>query len=427
MLIKNAFFEFGSFFQRHKQLVVLLVIFIAHIFFRFYLLEERLQFGWDQVDFAWAAKSIIVDHELPLLGMVAKGNSGIYMGPAYYYLTSLFYWVFDLNPIASGIFAGVTSIFTFFVLFLVAKKLFSYNIALIAVGIHTISSFLISSDRIQWSVNLIAPISFLVFFALYNVLLGKVRYLLLLAAVVGFSFHIHFTSIFYPIIILLALPFFPRKKQTIKYILLSLPVFLIFLIPNIIAEVSSKNAHTNNLFEYVNTYYHGFHVARVLQLTNDAFVEFQLILKGWFRNLNYLFLFVFYIIYFLLKPSRNKFIMCYLVSLWFIVPWFVFSTYKGEISNYYFFSTRPIAILILAYLTYKIFCINNFIVKSVIVIFWVYFSYVNVVQFFIPESGKLEAYRNNAKSAIEKGEIIKPYRYTPESYLYYYYTRKDKI
>ena len=194
--MKNIFSKCVNFLKKNKKLAVLLIIFIAHVFFRFYLLKERLNFNWDQVDNAWAARSIIVDHRFPLLGMVAKGNSGIYIGPLYYYLIAIVYWAFNLNPIASGVMAGLTSIFTFFVIFYVVKKLFSYNIALIAVGIHTVSYFLIVSDRSQWPVNLIAPISFLVFYALYNVLIGKAKYLLLLALAIGFSFHVHFTSVF---------------------------------------------------------------------------------------------------------------------------------------------------------------------------------------------------------------------------------------
>lgn len=426
MIIKNSFSQFGLFLFRHKQLVFLLVIFIAHIFFRFYLLEERLHFNWDQVDNAWAAKNIIVDHKLPLLGMVAKGNSGFYIGPAYYYLIAIFYWIFDLDPIASGIFAGVTSIFTFFVLFFVIKKLFSYNIALIAVFIHTVSFFIISSDRSQWPVNFIAPVSIVIFYSLYNVLLGKIKYLILLGIGLGLSFHVHFTSIYYLIIILLVLPFFPRKKEMIKYVFFSILVFILLVSPIIIAELTNGNKEANNFGHYFQTYYHGFHLTRVLQLTHDAFVESQLILRGWSRDLNYLFLFAFYIIYLELKPSRNKMIMCYLVSLWFIVPWFVFSTYKGEISNYYFFSTRPIVLMVLAYLSFFLFNLRIIFPKLFIIGFWIYFSYVNVNDFLHEGKSDYKDSREKAIQAVTKGEIIKPYQNIPESYLYYYYTRKNK-
>jgi len=423
--MKNAFSKLVNFLKNNKGPVILSVLFIVHVFFRFYLLKERLNFNWDQVDNAWHAKDIIVSHKYPLLGMVAKGNSGIYIGPLYYYLIAVVYWAFNMSPIASGIMAGLTSIFTFFVIFYVAKKIFSERIALIAVFIHTVSYFIIVGDRSQWPVNLVAPVSFLIFYFLYKVLTENPKYLLPLALVTGFSFHVHFTSIFYLLIVLLCLPFFPWSKKTVKYILLSIPVFLIFLVPNFIAEISSKNSHTNSLVSYIDTYYHGFHLTRVLQLTNDAFIEFQLIMRGWFHDLNYLLVLAFYAVYFFIKPTRKKFIMSYLIGLWFIVPWFVFATYKGEISNYYFFSTRPIAILILSFLTYWIFSLKNIIPKIAIVVFWVYFSYINIANFFAPDHGNLDEATAIAKTAIKEGRKIDAYPYTPESYLYYYYTKVD--
>jgi len=424
--MKDALFRLVNFLKKHKTLIILLTILALHVFTRFYQLETRLGFGWDQVDNAWAAKNIIIDHKFPLVGMVAKGNSGFNIGPLYYYFVAIFYWIFNLNPIASGYIAGVTSIFTFFVIFYVVKKLFSSSIALIAVGVYVISNFIILSDRSQWPVNFIAPISFLIFYFLYNVLVGEMKYLLLLALAIGISFSVHFTAVFYPIIVLFCLPFLPRNQKTIKYILLSLPVFLIFLAPNYIANISSENSQIDNITFYLNVYYHGFHLTRILQLTHDAFIEFQLIMMGWFHDMNYLLPIAFSVVYFFLKPTRKKLIMCYLIGLWFIVPWFVFAIYKGEISNYYFFSTRPVAILILAYLTYWLSSIKNYLPKIVILAFWCYFSYVNMIQFLAPRPGGLQGHIQNAKNAIKNGQFIDAYPYTPESYLYYYYSRNKK-
>ena len=54
-------------------------------------MDQKNPFGYDQVDNAWAAKNIIINHWYPLVGMVAKANSGIYIGPVYYYLIAVFY------------------------------------------------------------------------------------------------------------------------------------------------------------------------------------------------------------------------------------------------------------------------------------------------------------------------------------------------
>ena len=149
--------------------ILLGLIFIIFLFVRFHQLEIRTVFGCDQANNAWVAKSIIVDHQFPLLGMVAKASTGFYIGPAYYYLISIFYWIFNLDPIASGVFAGATAIFTFFTIFYISKKIFSFQIALMTIFIYTFSNYLIRADRIQWPVNLIVPVSLIIFYALFKI------------------------------------------------------------------------------------------------------------------------------------------------------------------------------------------------------------------------------------------------------------------
>jgi hypothetical protein len=109
--MKKAIKKYWKFLQKNKFLVILVTIFLFEVFLRFYQIDLKNPFGYDQVDNAWAAKNIIVNHWFPLVGMVAKGNSNIYIGPAYYYMIAVVYWIFNLNPIASAVFAGLTSIF----------------------------------------------------------------------------------------------------------------------------------------------------------------------------------------------------------------------------------------------------------------------------------------------------------------------------
>lgn len=420
--MKNKANPFLSIIKRKFLLVF--VLFLFHLFFHFAFLEERLGFNWDQVDNAWAAKRIIVDHNLPLLGMVAKLNSGFHIGSLYYYFVAIFYWLFNLNPIASAVIAGVTSIITFLTLFFVIKSIFSYRVAVMALFIHTFSYFIIYSDRGQWPVNFIVPVSLFVFYSLYKALIDSPKFLLLLGLALGVSFQIHFTSIFYLIIILLTIPFFPRKKVTIVYGIGGIFIFLAFISPIIIAEFVNKVSESANLSSYIGQYYHGFHIRRVIQLIHDAFIEFTLILR-----INYVeFLAPFFITAFCFFYLRNKvtkihLILCYLVVLWFLIPWFVFAVYSGEISNYYFFITRPMVILILAYLTSKLFSSSHFFPKFAIICFWLYFLYINIPVFFKEEPSDYAKKVEKTKELITNGAEVKLYENIAESYLYYYYSR----
>jgi len=127
--------------RKSRYLIIFLIILAVHSFFRFYQLDSRSPFGWDQVDNAWAAKDIIVDHKLPLVGMQAKLNTGFFIGPLYYYLIAPFYFLTNLDPIASGIFAGLTSVFTLSVIFMIVKRIFNEKVSLIACFIYYLYYF----------------------------------------------------------------------------------------------------------------------------------------------------------------------------------------------------------------------------------------------------------------------------------------------
>lgn len=415
MKIKNWIYK-------NKYLVIALIIFAFELFLRFYQLDIKNPFGYDQVDNAWAAKNIIVDHKLTLVGMVAKGNSGIYIGPAYYYLISIFYFLTNLNPIASGIFAGLTSVFTFWSIYFVTKKLFSAPVALIAVFLNTFTVAAIIFDRVQWPVNFIPSISLLIFYCLYRVTQGEVKKIIPLSLLAGFMFNVHFTAIFFPVIIILALPFFPRNKETLKYILISIPLFLVWLLPNVIYQLQQKSG--SPLSSYLSQNYHGFHLRRLTQLTGDALIQFNPYLAYDKLNpLKFLLIPFFLFVYLYKNASKEKLIFSYLILLWFIVPWIAFTTYSGELTDYYFAMNRFIALFIISYLVYKIFSLKALLIK-VLIIALIIIAVANV-NYYLPYKDRgLKQQLIDARSAADNGQRIEFTQGDPASYFYYYFMKQ---
>jgi len=408
----------------NKVLILFFLTFILLIFLRFYQISTRSPFGSDQVDNAWAAKNIIVDHNMPLLGMVAKQNSGIFIGPAYYYMIAFSYWIFDLDPIASGVFAGVTSIFTFLILFYVTKKIFSAEVALIAVFINTVAFSGIIFDRVQWPVNFIPAISLIIFYSIYKIIIGKPKYTILLAIALGFSFHIHFTAIYFPIMIFLSVIFFPKTKEMLKYGLIALPIFSVWLIPSIIVFFQNQQ-YGSSVLQYGNSYYHGFHLRRVLQLTNDALIQFEPFFTfSILKPLKFILVPLFIFVYLFKSLSKEKLALCYLMIIWFVIPWFVLSTYSGEISDYYFVANRFIVLVIIAYLLAKIFLLKNWIPKIILSCFLAYYAVFNISKFVSYRDGGVYERSKKVLEAIKEGREIGFYDRAPESYLYYYHMRK---
>ncbi len=407
--------------SKNRLLVITISIFLLEIILRFYNIGGLNPFGYDQVDNAWAAKNLIVNGKIPLVGMVAKGNSGVYIGPVYYWLISIFYFIFNLNPIASGVFAGVTSIFTFWSLFYVVKKVFSWEAAIIAVFINTVAFDGIFFDRVQWPVDFIPGISILIFYFLYKVITGNSKYIIYLALSIGFAFNIHFTAVFFPIMVFASLPFFPRTRETVKHILISIPIFIVWLIPNIIVQIQQGGSQTAHMSGYLNSYYHGFHLRRVVQLLGDAFIQFEKFAgSGVFKPLKYLLLPVF-ILYYLRKKNTDKMKFCYLVILWFLVPLLVFATYSGEITDYYFSINRFIVLMLMSYLIYEFFKIKQIAPKAIVVVTLFLYAVINIGSFISHHDIVLNDREKEVKKTIRMGGLI-PYKEgAPESYLYFYY------
>lgn len=414
--------------NKKLPIIFVILIFIFDIFLHTFEFGLKNPFGYDQVDNAWAAKNIIVNHWFPLIGMVAKANSGIYIGPLYYYIVAFFYWITDLNPIASLIISLLTNFISFWIIFLVGKKVFSTQVAIIALLLNTFNfATVIYLDGVQWPVQLIPVISLLIFYLLYRIILGDYKKIIFLAIAVGFSFHLHFTAIFFPIIILLCLPLFPRNRETLKYILISIPLFILWLLPNIYYSLISKGYNSNAQF-YLSNNYHGFHLRRMLQITGDALIQFNpyLVLDR-LKELKIFILPLFFIVYFLKSVNLENKKLLYLIFLWFMVPWIIFTVYKGEISDYYFFINRYIALFILSYLISIVWNLKLSLTKLLVIIFITLYS-LNAVINLLPykEPDSLFKREKNVLDVISQNKKIEFQQGVPESYLYYYYTRKKE-
>lgn len=411
------------------EFLACLAIFLAFIFLRFYQLESRSEFRWDQVDNAWAAKDILIEGKLPFVGMVAKQNSGFFIGPLYYYFITPFYWIFNMDPIASAVISRVASIITFIVLYIIARKIFSKNIALWAVGLYTFSYYFLYEEGKQWPINFIAPVSFLIFYFLYKLLAEKKeKYIFPLTIFTGISFHLNFTAIFFPLIIFCCLPFFPRTKKMLFYILLSFLLFIAFFIPNIIFEIQHRGTSTSHMFSYLGAYYHGFHLRRFIQITPLSLIQYTLTLSvtkvDW---IGYAVLPIFLLVLWFSKTIKKKNILIYLVLLWTLIPWIIFSAYTGEITDYYFALSVPIVLMSLSVIITTLLTSKNLILKlGVFLILSLYF-FINLSSFFAFRLQGIDYHKQQVKKAIAEGKKIDYTIGDPQSYIYYiYFERKIK-
>ncbi len=413
----------------HQIKFIVLGLIIIGAFFRFYQLDSRMQFNWDQIRDAWVMKDIIDDNKFPLLGPVAKGTSGFYIGPSYYYLLSPFYIFTNLDPIASGIFVGVVSIVTLIILYEVVKRTFSIWVAIISLAFYAFSIHAIGFDRIPWSVAFLPLLSIGIFYFLLRLLQGDKQALVGLALIIGFTFHIHFTAIYFVVIVLLCLPFIRWSRKMIGLTLVSLLFFFLWFLPHIISSFITHDSSGSNLIKYVQTYYHGLHITRVLQLLQDGFIEFESLF--YFRELKML-KFIILPLFSFFYIQRNGWVksknIIYVVWIWFLVPLLIMSVYSGEISNYYFATTRTIAVITTSYVIVALFQNKHKIIQIVIIFLCVVFIGKNIEQFFrVPTNGGLNNVRSQVKDAVSQGVIIPFAEGDSKSYFYYLYGERAKL
>ena len=396
--------------------LLLFSVFCLFVFLRFYDLENKTPFAWDQTRDAWKMRQILVEHKFPLDGAVAKGNSGFYIGPAYYYLLAPFYWVLQRDPIAAPVFAGVVAIATFWVFYLTILRIFSKSVAFWSVALYTVSAHSILSDRVPWQAIFIPMVSMGIFYALYQILQGKQKALILLTALIGFSFHIHFTAVYYLLITLCLLPFILKKKFPKKYLLAAVGIFILFFIPQIIVGLRNSFSSGSNLLNYISTYYHGFHLRRMVQLLPDAFIQYQKLL--FFDELRLSGVVVLPLFLFLLWRSKRKVFgnVVALTILWILVPWVVMTVYSGEISDYYFMSTLPIAIMSIAFLFSYLSVTRVGLLVSISMLS--IYAAANIQKFWTTNNSELPRARLEAMRAVREGRPIEFNEGNPASYLY---------
>lgn len=204
------------------------------LFLRLYKIENRAPFDWDQ-NRDYQAIASIASGKLTMIGPVAKGEGGFFLGPLYYYLATPAYLLSGGNPLALPYTSVMIDVVAILTILVIMPRLWGRTKTLSLTLIWACSWFMIESSRISWNVSLIPLWTILMLYLLS--LKGSMSTLhsLALGLLVGLSWHIHAALIPMAPFILL---FFPKKifasRQSIIYIVLG---YLTALIPLIIFDL----------------------------------------------------------------------------------------------------------------------------------------------------------------------------------------------
>jgi 4-amino-4-deoxy-L-arabinose transferase-like glycosyltransferase len=132
------------------QAVILTIILLVFFFLRFYLIEQRTVFNWDQARDAQTVSQIL-SGKLTLIGPRVLGPDKFFLGPYFYYLLAPFYLVSKGSPLAMILFLVCYNAIFVISFWLIVKKLFSSKIALFALALWAVNPSFVSNDIISWN------------------------------------------------------------------------------------------------------------------------------------------------------------------------------------------------------------------------------------------------------------------------------------
>ena len=232
----------------------------------------------------------------------------------------------------------------------------------------------------------------------------------------GFFFHLHFSVVFLPLIILASFILAKDKKKVFVYGLISLPLLLIWLIPSVIYDLQSKNTNTILFNNFLKDYFiDGFHLRFFLYRIHDAFIQLQMILSlpKTYSFIKFIIPGIFLVTLIFEQVKKQK-ILGYLIFLWFVVPAFGYSFYGGTTSEYYMLMNSLLIVYIVYYLQNKLFKLKFKPTIYLLIVFWSIFTYYQTKDLWIKNQNNglirqkeevRENIRLNNKISFNEGDI----------------------
>lgn len=408
-------------------------------------------FGFDQGRDYLAAQNIIVNHKLTLIGAEIgagmAGISGVFQGPVFYYLLTIFYVVFSGDPVGGGILMLLFSFASIYFGFYFGKKLFGLFYGIVIAMLISISPIFISQARFIWNPNLPTLFTLLSLYFFYLFVRDrKNRAIFLAAFFAGFIYNFEIAiAIPLALTIIIYTPLLVKKRIE-SYLLLVLGLIAAFL-PMILFELKHNFLGARGMIAYLFTYkssslstlsYFPDHLNAFLNNFKGTFPIDDLYFARFFMAV------LFAIVIYLLSREKNiafKHFFSFLLVV-IVVSFIVFSFLKNAVYDYYLTDINLCYMFLFTYLIYSFFkqrlyflSLCFLILITVFVIFGVnsaiktsiydYFDYGSTAKL----KGKIEAIDYIYKDAKEKKFnllVFSPPVYTyPYDYLLSWYGKKE--
>ncbi len=184
--------KIGRFFKNNSLLISIL---IGAAILRLYRIDEYMTFLGDEGRDALVVYNIL-HGKLTLLGPTASVG-GFFMGPAYYYLSAPFLWLFQYNPIGPSVMVVFLTFLTMMLMYKMASDFFNKAAGLVAIFFYAISPVVIVYSRASWNPNVMPFFTITTLYLLYEgVKRNKWWIFFLTGLLFGIDIQLHYIELF---------------------------------------------------------------------------------------------------------------------------------------------------------------------------------------------------------------------------------------
>lgn len=205
---------------------------------------------FDEERDAFIVKRIIIDKHFTLIGPSIPGS--IYLGPGYFYIISIFYFLSKGNPLGPAIAAAVLGSLSTLLLFYLSWKLFEKRVAAVSSIIYAVSYLTVIYNRNFWPLNFDPIIAMVTYLSLYNIILKKdFKWVIILslALIVGVqSAPTNFSLLILTFLIWILHKLPPKNR----FVLFSICLFLFSHLPLFVFDLRHNFLNTRQLIKFLS-------------------------------------------------------------------------------------------------------------------------------------------------------------------------------
>ncbi len=185
------------FLKKNLLSISAVLIFIVFMLLRFYSIDKRINFDWDQESYLKAIKNMILLRRPGLIGPRVVSETGFFLGPYFYYILFPFVVLSKLHPMGLAYFVILVSIIFFTFGFFVIKQIFSLKTAVLFMFLWATNYLLIGYDKNPWNPIFIPLGTITVIYLLRQITKSnQSRDWFLLGISLGLFFNMHFQFVF---------------------------------------------------------------------------------------------------------------------------------------------------------------------------------------------------------------------------------------